>query len=123
MPGLFWFKRPVGASVLGIAGKSGSSNIDHATSPPCADAPTHQRTNVPSQHRNIATSQHRNIASVARLLGGDDRDRPGSREPVATHGVITGTFKNATSVIETSIRIAAYGITARNYFGTGTKCE
>jgi len=79
VPGLFWLKRRMGASVLGIAGKSGSRIIDHATSPPCANTPTY----------------HRSIASVARLLGGDDRDRPEIRA-VVTHGVITGTFKNAT---------------------------
>ena len=104
-PGLFWLKRPVGASVLGIAGKSGSSNIDHATSPPCANAPTYQR----------------NIASVARLQRANGRDRPGSIRAVVVHGVITGTYKSATAVVEAGIHIAGYGITGRNYFGTGFK--
>ena len=39
--------------------------------------------------------RQRIVASVARLLRGDGRDRPEIRA-VVTHGVITGTFKNAT---------------------------
>ena len=77
-----------------------------AASAPCANAPTYQRS----------------IASVARLLRGDDRDRPGSREPVVTHGVITGAFKHGTIVEEAGINIAGYGIPGRNCFGTDTKC-
>ena len=72
---------------------------------PCANAPTYQRS----------------IASVAHLLGGDDRDRPDIRA-VVVHGVITGTYKHATIVVEAGLRIAGYGITGRNYFGTGTRC-
>ena len=75
---------------------------------------THQRTNAPKYQRSVA--------SVARLLRGDNRDRPGTRGAVVAHGVIAGTFKNATCVIEASTRIAGYGITGRNYFGTGTRC-
>jgi len=79
-----------------------------ATSPPCANAPTYQRI----------------VASVARLLCGDDRDRPDIRGAVVVHGVITGTYKQGTIVVvvEASTRIAGYGITGRNYFGTGTIC-
>jgi len=77
-----------------------------AASPPCTNAPTYQRI----------------VASVARLLRANGRDRPGSIRAVVVHGVITGTYKNATSVEEATIRIAGYGITGRNYFGTGTRC-
>ena len=72
--------------------------------------------------RNIATSQHRIIASVVRLLRGDGRDRPAIRA-VVVHGVITGTYKHGTIVVDAEIRIAGYGIAGRNYFGTGTRCE
>ena len=68
-----------------------------------------------------AISQHRIVASVARLLRGDGRDRPVIRA-VVVHGVITGTYKHGTIVDEAGTRIAGYGITARNYFGTGIKC-
>ena len=61
--------------------------------------------------------------NVRSLLRGDDRDRADIRGAVAAHGVITGTFKNATIVGEASIRIAGYGITGRNYFGAGTSCD
>ena len=63
--------------------------------------------------------RQRTIASVVRLLGGDDRDRSKIRGAVVVHGVITGTYKHGTSVVEARIRIAGYGITGRNYFGTG----
>jgi len=72
-------------------------------------------------YANVPTYQ-RNIASVARLLCGDARDRPAIRA-VVTHGVITGTFKHGTEVVEAETRIAGYGITGRNYFGTGTRCD
>ena len=68
-----------------------------------------------------ASSHHRNLASVARLLSANGRDRPEIRA-VAAHSVITGTFKHATIVVEAVTRIAGYGITGRNYFGTGTRC-
>jgi len=77
-----------------------------AASPPCANAPT----------------QHRIVASVARLLGGDDRDRADIRGAVVAHSVITGAFKHGTIVEEAGINIAGYGITGRNCFGTDTKC-
>ena len=80
----------------------------------------HQRHALTHQ-RTIAPTYHRNLASVARLLRGDDRDRPDIRAVVA-HSVITGTFKNATVVVEADTRIAGYGITGRNYFGTDTRC-
>jgi len=78
-----------------------------AASAPCANAPTY----------------HRSIASVARLLCGDDRDRPDIRGAVVVHGVITGTYKHGTLVGEADTRIAGYGITGRNYFGTGISYE
>ena len=92
-PDLFWLKRRWALA------------FEVAALPPCTNVPTYQRT----------------IASVARLLRANGRDRPDIRAVVA-HGVITGTFKNGTSVVEARIRIAAYGIAGRNYFGTGTRC-
>ena len=77
-----------------------------AASAPYANVPTYQRL----------------VASVARLLRGDDRDRPNIRA-VVVHGVITGTYKQGTIVVEAGTRIAGYGITARNYFGTDTICD
>jgi len=102
VPGLFWLKRRW-ALVFEVA-----------ASAPCANAPTHQRTNVPTYHRIVA--------SVARLQRANGRDRPAIRAVVA-HGVITGTFKHATCVDEAGIRIAGYGITGRNYCGTASRCE
>ena len=81
--------------------------FDVAASPPCANVPTY----------------HRNLASVARLLRANGRDRPDIRGAVVAHGVITGTFKHGTIVVEALIYIAGYGITGRNYFGAGTRCD
>ena len=94
-PGLFWLKR------------RWTLAFEVAASPPCANAPTYQRS----------------IASVAHLLAGDGRDRPEIRGAVVVHGVITGTYKQGTIVVEAGTRIAGYGITGRNYFGTGTRCD
>jgi len=73
------------------------------------------------RHQHHAPTHQRSIASVARLLRGDGRDRPVIRA-VVVHGVITGTYKHGTAVEDAGTRIAGYGITARNYFGTGIKC-
>ena len=97
---------PAGRACFGSNG-AWALAFEVAASPPCANAPT----------------QHRIVASVARLLRGDDRDRPDIPRPVVAHGVITGTFKHAIEVVEAGIRIAGYGITGRNYFGTGIKCD
>ena len=74
------------------------------------------------RHHHHAPTYHRIVASVARLLRGNGRDRP-EIPAVVVHGVITGTYKNATVIVEADTRIAGYGITARNYFGTDTTCD
>ena len=71
----------------------------------------------------LAPKPQRIVASVARLLGGDDRDRPEIREAVVVHGVITGTYKKGTIVVDAETRIAGYGIPGRNYFGTSIRCD
>ena len=56
------------------------------------------------RHPHHAPTYQRSIASVARLLRGDGRDRPGSIRAVVVHGIITGTYKHSNFVVEASIR-------------------